>query len=1398
MTTFLDAYRVYEESPENRGKTRDEMMSEFTTIFREKTGRDLSDFALDEPIPDLRALAQDQAASALEAKQAREEERGFGEHSLDIAKKGLSFIPRTYGMVGGAVGTVIDPKSYQPGGAVSQAYTDYEELMRLSQDKDFLANFTSNLADLREATLHILATASGYSPTPKGQTEEQVGHEVGSAFAAGAIGGTAGMVRHPIQALYGRPADVLSMVLSLRGRAKRGNAVARRALQRLEEDTGKSGGGAGPGILRGIAAIEVPAIPGFRRPVKRRPVEVGIGEAVEIQMGRERAARGLKQPDVEPAKPFAKPPEGDPLTVGDLASSMTTGVAVGLPFGLTEPAWMLPLSRYLWGTAEATPAGARNLAKLRRFFADPAAQAMLADQQQVKQLLSEPARFRSMIGREGEAIGRGLENISKERIGGMRVMVDEPLFHVDPAQQAAYRPGERLRQRLEQVHGKEPLHPSTKDYYRKVRERDLRSRPVEIPIPKLHPETARAMANIYNHMDEVDIAKRAFPEFQVAVFDAMNDGATLLMSEKLRNLMVEQVVTRNGLKGQTAVDFSAALQKNLIDRFEKNKPISTEMRGPPGAKMAQPVKRDVGAIRLPNNRTVNLVDALEGTISTLTEKQRGAVRAEVVSRVVRQAADETGRAAFERALRSETLRNTTKEMAEMLQYGKGEILTPEYAASIAKETIIEGRALNQALPRGMLPKNVAEGIRGSLPKLVMAAEERVGRALTREEHVQLRRQMDDVANRVERYEEFTDDTKNFMPEEDMKTWPQVDQELGGIPSEAARRATNAIYVSPGFNRTVWWKTLSRRTGGPVWDSLQNFSSLIKANLTVHNPNTHVGNYVSNVGLQSLRLSQSPMRVIFETTRESRKYLAYKRGERLSPMDMRTYKAIDYSALFKSDLVDAELGIMKRVGESSPWGTFQRGLSMVGEPTLKAWRAYDRAMKEGYKWGDQSFKIHEASRNFRTLATAIERMDDGEYIRFQTSPVAHTTLVKRGGKMTRAGQELSAAQLDKVLAASSVRRAFDLFVDYTQVPGLLILMRQLGPLSIASPFVTWFWRVMDFPGKKGLIYRTLVDDPLFVTSNAALTQGALTKALYMQGRRMLMFNGLRETLHDNRELMRELIRLHGTPYGTGLFYEASNPGYFTWSRMNNTDFFAPGMHTIRVISGLMAKRMELENFDELSAAQQRLVNRLARGQAGTMKDVLTMAAASGGPIIESLMQGIHDRNRYGRGMVEGEWVKTLLPVVFGQLPTKVVDVATQGLGIFGPDAIMSQRQYGQSRDPNVRDDFGPWAYRTLTGLGWRDAQARRRTAWYAKNVRREMERSLMGALKMRVKTLRKIGQHEEANLLIEDIQEFRKRVRLEQRIIQEEGRDLLNALEHEEQIRVSPDTSRALGALEDEG
>ena len=78
----------------------------------------------------------------------------------------------------------------------------------------------------------------------------------------------------------------------------------------------------------------------------------------------------------------------------------------------------------------------------------------------------------------------------------------------------------------------------------------------------------------------------------------------------------------------------------------------------------------------------------------------------------------------------------------------------------------------------------------------------------------------------------------------------------------------------------------------------------------------------------------------------------------------------------------------------------------------------------------------------------------------------------------------------------------------------------------------------------------------------------------------------------------------------------------------------------------------------------------------------------------------------------------------------------------------------------------------------------------------MDQSLGDAVKAKIKQLRRIGLDDRADLLLEDYQEVLKRIRMEMRIMREEGRDLINALEHEEQLRVNPDGAGAVEAMED--
>ena len=88
------------------------------------------------------------------------------------------------------------------------------------------------------------------------------------------------------------------------------------------------------------------------------------------------------------------------------------------------------------------------------------------------------------------------------------------------------------------------------------------------------------------------------------------------------------------------------------------------------------------------------------------------------------------------------------------------------------------------------------------------------------------------------------------------------------------------------------------------------------------------------------------------------------------------------------------------------------------------------------------------------------------------------------------------------------------------------------------------------------------------------------------------------------------------------------------------------------------------------------------------------------------------------------------------------------------------------------------------------------SWYTKSTRQKIERSLASSLKVKIKQLRKVGRDADADALIEAYQETLKRIRFENRIINEEGRDLINALEHGEQLRSNPDMPGTLKAMED--
>ena len=64
MTTFLEAYKAYRASPANQGKSEDDLTSEFVEGFKQKTGRNLSEFTMSDQIPDFAALDASETEAA--------------------------------------------------------------------------------------------------------------------------------------------------------------------------------------------------------------------------------------------------------------------------------------------------------------------------------------------------------------------------------------------------------------------------------------------------------------------------------------------------------------------------------------------------------------------------------------------------------------------------------------------------------------------------------------------------------------------------------------------------------------------------------------------------------------------------------------------------------------------------------------------------------------------------------------------------------------------------------------------------------------------------------------------------------------------------------------------------------------------------------------------------------------------------------------------------------------------------------------------------------------------------------------------------------------------------------------------------------------------------------------
>ena len=503
------------------------------------------------------------------------------------------------------------------------------------------------------------------------------------------------------------------------------------------------------------------------------------------------------------------------------------------------------------------------------------------------------------------------------------------------------------------------------------------------------------------------------------------------------------------------------------------------------------------------------------------------------------------------------------------------------------------------------------------------------------------------------------------------------------------------HVSPGFAATMEWQhkfatALNGMQGG--------IGSMIKSGLTIHNPATHINNFTANVGLESIRQGTDPLTTIRTMYKDSMDYLEYKRDPNSVPAARReVFRIIDDLGIADSDLVGLEvngaarsgmLGALEAKGGAGKLAKIPIALSDLAGKT--------------YKWGDQGFKISAAVRVIEGLVKGMDELREGSDMRIRTGESSYVTLTKRRNKdgdiaIFRGKDELTPKQYNSVLGAAGRRDAMSVFFDYSKIPGAVIGLRGLGPLSIASPFITWAFKAIDFPGKRGLVSNTLFGEDLFTTTDHVVARRLAKESANKHLRRLMILQAANSQMHENQEFLQDITSFKGTSARQAFFAATSDPMVVNRKPIAGSIFFGPTMASLR--GGAYAAASALDAVGMMNTPDDRKTMQLIeRGQLSNMTDVMNIVGLGGSPILEVFRAiGNNGEDPYGNELPPTWYAYKVAPLVVGQVATKLLDTA---VSIAAPESGWTtfSRKGGQSNE-QTRVGWAQWATRKMLGLGW---------------------------------------------------------------------------------------------------
>lgn len=397
--------------------------------------------------------------------------------------------------------------------------------------------------------------------------------------------------------------------------------------------------------------------------------------------------------------------------------------------------------------------------------------------------------------------------------------------------------------------------------------------------------------------------------------------------------------------------------------------------------------------------------------------------------------------------------------------------------------------------------------------------------------------------------------------------------------------------------------------------------------------------------------------------------------------------------------------------------------------------------------------------------------------------------------------LTEQEVARILTKGGSRLALEKFVDYERIPGFLAWLRSAAPGGIVSLYSTWAYKMMDAPGKRGIVSHFMQNENIIGKTNSETLQRLDNQIRSQRGMNRTVATGVARTQIDEEQDGDVRRMLAYNPRGLQLItYSTSNLDPYTliYRDANATNFMAGSEAVARLLigGGLMAYEKlkggyenvvgPVETKEQLrkvmtpqeykfSQDVKKLSLKFKGGQLITPKDVLVIANFAGNPVFDFFDMVVEsDNNPY---IDLGNYaMKTGQSIIFGGTGKYMMDkafVAAAGRDYIreGGDAFTrflfsnvykrSQNYSYNSEQIENQKTLAREAANMVLGTAYRYAFVHKRIgnkdkgkfARWVDDYKKNLDASLVRAQKLRLQSLAAAGYPDDDPAMKEVIRRF---------------------------------------------